>query len=162
MLDEMDRSIHDALSAIKRTVESKYVVPGGGAVEAALSVYLENFAHMLGSREQLAIAEFADALLVIPKTLVVNAAQDATDLVAILRAHHHSATKKKDKKDFFMSGLDLFEGKVRNNLQAGVLEPALSKIKSIKFAVEAAVTILRIDDIIRIKPKEKEPSGDEY
>lgn len=58
------------------------------------------------------------------------------------------------------SGLDLFEGKVRNNLQAGVLEPAMSKIKSIKFAVEAAITILRIDDIIRLAPKEK-PRGDD-
>ena len=54
---------------------------GGGAVEAALSIYLENFATTLGSREQLAIAEVADALLVIPKALAVNAAKDATELV---------------------------------------------------------------------------------
>ncbi len=60
----------------------KHVVDsGGGAVEAALSIYLENFATTLGSREQLAIAEVADALLVIPKSLAVNAAKDATDLV---------------------------------------------------------------------------------
>lgn len=64
---------------------------GGGAVEAALSIYLENFANTLGSREQLAIAEFADALLVIPKTLAVNAAKDATELVAKLRAYHYTA-----------------------------------------------------------------------
>lgn len=69
MLDEMDRSLHDALCVIKRVLESGTVVPGGGAVEAALSIYLESFATTLGSREQLAIAEFADALLVIPKTL---------------------------------------------------------------------------------------------
>ena len=68
----------------------RYVV-GGGAVEAALSIYLENFANTLGSREQLAIAEFADALLVIPKTLAVNAAKDATELVAKLRAYHYTA-----------------------------------------------------------------------
>ena len=66
-------------------------LPGGGAVEAALSIYLENFANTLGSREQLAIAEFADALLVIPKTLAVNAAKDATELVAKLRAYHYTA-----------------------------------------------------------------------
>jgi T-complex protein 1 subunit alpha len=60
-------------------------------VEAALSIYLENFANTLGSREQLAIAEFADALLVIPKTLAVNAAKDATELVAKLRAYHYTA-----------------------------------------------------------------------
>lgn len=60
-------------------------------MEAALSIYLENFATTLGSREQLAIAEFADALLVIPKTLAVNAAKDATELVAKLRAYHYTA-----------------------------------------------------------------------
>ena len=60
-------------------------------MEAALSIYLENFANTLGSREQLAIAEFADALLVIPKTLAVNAAKDATELVAKLRAYHYTA-----------------------------------------------------------------------
>jgi len=155
MLEEMDRSIHDALCVVKRTLESKYVVPGGGAVEAALSIYLENFATTLGSREQLAIAEFADALLVIPKTLSVNAAQDATELVAKLRSNHHLAQLDQSKKDLGMSGLDLFGGTVRNNLEAGVLEPAVSKIKSIKFAVEAAITILRIDDLITLSSREQ-------
>lgn len=60
---------------IKRMLESNILVAGGGAVETALSIYLESFATTLGSREQLAIAEFAEALLVIPKTLAVNAAQ---------------------------------------------------------------------------------------
>ncbi|KAJ1330164.1 hypothetical protein BSLG_009588 [Batrachochytrium salamandrivorans] len=69
MLDEMERSVHDCLCAVKRTLESNSVVPGGGCVEAALSIYLENFATTLASREQLAIAEFANSLLVIPKTL---------------------------------------------------------------------------------------------
>lgn len=73
------------------------VVAGGGAVEAALSVYLENLATTFGSREQLAIAEFAEALLVIPKVLAVNAAKDATELVAKLRAYHHNAQTKPDK-----------------------------------------------------------------
>ena len=71
--------------------------PGGGSCEAALNIYLENFATTLGSREQLAIAEFADALLVIPKTLAVNAAKDATELVAKLRAYHYTAQTKPDK-----------------------------------------------------------------
>ena len=72
-------------------LESNSVVAGGGAVETALSIYLDDFATTLGSREQLAIAEFADALLVIPKTLSVNAAQDATDLIGKLRAYHSTA-----------------------------------------------------------------------
>jgi T-complex protein 1 subunit alpha len=93
----MERSIHDSLCVIKRVCESKKVVPGGGAVEAALSIYLENFATSLSSREQLAIAEFAKSLLVIPKTLAVNAAQDSTELVSKLRAFHNASQTKSDQ-----------------------------------------------------------------
>ncbi|XP_050395124.1 T-complex protein 1 subunit alpha [Patella vulgata] len=155
MLDEMERSLHDALCVVKRVLESKTVVAGGGAVEAALSIYLENFATSLSSREQLAIAEFARSLLVIPKQLAVNAAQDSTDLVAKLRAFHNKSQTKKDENDLRWIGLDLFEGVVRDNKKAGVLEPAMSKIKSLKFATEAAITILRIDDLIKLVGAEK-------
>ncbi|KAK7267951.1 hypothetical protein RIF29_20632 [Crotalaria pallida] len=118
VLDEMDRALHDALSIVKRTLESNThvafacpcavecipdhfsrVVANGGVVEAALSVYLEYLATTLGSREQLAIAEFAESLLIIPKVLSVNAAKDATELVAKLRAYHHTEQTKADKKD---------------------------------------------------------------
>ena len=156
MLDEMDRSLHDAFCIVKRVLESGKVVPGGGAVEAALSVYLENFATTLGSREQLAIAEFADALLIIPKTLAVNAAKDATELVAKLRAYHHTAQTRPDKAHLARCGLDLIAGTVRNNVDAGVVEPALSKLKIVQFATEAAITILRIDDLIRLAPQEQD------
>ncbi|XP_074033692.1 chaperonin containing TCP1 subunit 1 [Leptinotarsa decemlineata] len=153
--DEMERSVHDALCVVKRVLESKSVVVGGGSVEAALSIYLENFATTLSSREQLAIAEFARSLLVIPKTLAVNAAQDATDLVAKLRAYHNSSQTKKDHSHLKYVGLDLIEGKVRDNKKAGVLEPTMSKIKSLKFATEAAITILRIDDMIKLDSEQK-------
>lgn len=156
MLDEMDRSLHDAFCIVKRVLESGQVVPGGGAVEAALNVYLENFATTLGSREQLAIAEFADALLIIPKTLAVNAAKDATELVAKLRAFHYSAQTNPEKKALAQSGLDLVGGTIRDNIAAGVVEPALSKLKIIQFATEAAITILRIDDLIRLEPEPQE------
>ncbi|KAB5526918.1 CHAPERONIN [Salix viminalis] len=150
MLDEMERALHDALSIVKRTLESNTVVAGGGAVESALSVYLEYLATTLGSREQLAIAEFAESLLIIPKVLAVNAAKDATELVAKLRAYHHTAQTKADKKQLSSMGLDLLKGTVRNNLEAGVIEPAMSKVKIIQFATEAAITILRIDDMIKL------------
>jgi len=156
MLDEMERSMHDALCVVKRVLESKLLVPGGGAVEAALSIYLESFAMTLGSREQLAIAEFANALLVIPKTLSVNAALDATELVARLRAVHNAAQTQPDKAALKWYGLDLFTGVVRDNKAAGVVEPAMSKIKQIKLATEAAITILRIDDFIKINPDQKQ------
>ena len=159
MCDEMGRSFHDAICVVKRTVESGTVVPGGGAVEAALSVYLDNFATMLGSREQLAIAQFADSLLAIPKTLAVNAALDATDLVARLRAAHYVAQTEEGKAGLAHTGLDLSRGVVRNSSRAGVVEPALSKIKSIQFAAEAAITILRIDDSVIVTRKDADPEG---
>ncbi|GJJ12195.1 T-complex protein 1 subunit alpha [Clathrus columnatus] len=164
MLDEMERALHDTLSIIKRTLESGAVVPGGGAVETALSIYLENFATTLGSREQLAIAEFANALLIIPKILTVNAAKDSTELVAKLRFYHSAAQNAPTgdpKKVLLHYGLDLLNGEVRNNVKAGVLEPTMSKIRSLKSAFEAAVSLLRIDDAIRCIPEPK-PERDEH
>lgn len=96
-LDEIERSIHDSLCVIKRVLESNLLVAGGGAVEVALSIYLDDFARTLGSREQLAIAEFSEALLVIPKTLALNAAKDATDLIAKMRVFHNAAQKADDE-----------------------------------------------------------------
>lgn len=169
MLDEIERSVHDALCAVSRTLESAEVCAGGGAVEGALAVYLEDFARTLGSREQLAIAEFAEALQVIPKTLAQNAAQDATELLARLR-NAHSLAQQSDlsdaasqahlsfiklctgKEDLKYTGLDLVNGAIRNNMKAGVMEPTVSKVKQIRFATEAAITILRIDDLINVSP----------
>jgi len=157
MLDEMSRSLHDSLCVVQKVLTSKSVCVGGGAVEAALSIYLENFATTLESREQLAIAEFAEAVLVIPKTLAVNAALDSTDLVAKLRAYHNSAQKDpKENGKFIKYGLDLENGKVIDNLEAGVIEPSLTKIKYIQFATEAAITILRIDDFIKLEARKEE------
>ncbi|KAM9903217.1 hypothetical protein OXX79_003482 [Metschnikowia pulcherrima] len=160
-LDEMERSVHDSLSVVKRTLESGNVVPGGGAVETALNIYLEKFATTVGSREQMAIAEFANALLVIPKTLAMNAAKDSSELIAKLRTYHAAAqmalkddVKRNKYKNY---GLDLIQGKIVNEASAGVLEPTLSKIKSLKSALEACISILRIDTMITVAPEpEKE------
>ncbi|EKX72535.1 chaperonin containing t-complex protein 1, alpha subunit, putative [Theileria equi strain WA] len=164
MIDEVERSVHDALCAVSRALEQDALVPGGGCVETALSIYLDNFARTLGSREQLAIAEFAEALLVIPKTLALNAALDATELVALLRAYHAKAQVSQgagmNEENYQWYGLNLKDGKIRNNLTSGVLEATVSKIKSIKFATEAAITILRIDDLITLEP-EKQPVDDD-
>ena len=98
--------MHDTLCVVAKVLESRSLVAGGGAVEAALAVYLDGFATTLGSKEQLAIKEFADALLVIPKTLAVNAAQDATELVAKLCAFHHAAQSAPPGGDAHGSGGD--------------------------------------------------------
>jgi T-complex protein 1 subunit alpha len=155
LLDEMDRALHDALCVVKRMLESPTLVPGGGAVEGALSIYLEDFAcRTLDTREQLAVSEFAAAVMVIPQTLAVNAAQDSSELVAQLRAMHAKSNKSDNAADddtaFHNFGLDLTNGTIRDNLAAGVVEPAVSKIKALRFATEAAITILRIDDRITV------------
>jgi T-complex protein 1 subunit alpha len=87
----------------------------------------------------------------------MNAAKDATELLAKLRVFHNAAQRSdandEKKRALKYSGLELTQGKVRNNLAFGVIEPAMSKVKSLKFATEAAITILRIDDMIRlVKP----------
>ncbi|KAI3389151.1 hypothetical protein SNEBB_009814 [Seison nebaliae] len=160
MLDEMERSLHDALCVLKRVLESKHVVPGGGCVEAACSVYLENFATSMNSREQLAVADFAQALLVIPKTLTVNAAKDAVQLVANLCAYHNMAKRDNQSKQYQNFGIDLEIGKATDFRKKGIFEPTLSKVKSFKFATEAAITILRIDDLIKLHPEKKDDPRD--
>jgi T-complex protein 1 subunit alpha len=167
LLDEMDRSLHDSLCVIKRIIESNTLVAGGGAVETAVATYLEGVATSMSSKEQMAIAQYAEALLVIPRVLSVNAAKDATELVSQLRAHHYASqnphtTPNMTKEELEANqsrrfiGLDLIKGEVRNNLDAGVVEPAISKIKSLRFATEAAVSILRIDDFMKLNNRQQQ------
>lgn len=165
-LDEMERSVHDSLSAVKRTLESGSVVPGGGAVETALHMWLEEYALTIASREQLAVGEFSQALLVVPKTLAVNAAKDSSELVAQLRIRHalsqrvqegdtNVPEKEKEiakRRSYRTYGLNLRDGKVADMLKLGVLEPSMSKIRQLKSAVEACVSIMRIDTMIRLDP----------
>ena len=176
-LDEMERSVHDSLSAVKRTLESGSIVPGGGAVETALHIYLEEFAVTVSSREQLAIGEFSQALLIVPKTLAINAAKDATELVAQLRVRHalsqraqdgptpptHGSERERDgakkKTSYKNYGLDLTRGRVADVVKMGVLEPSMSKVKQLKSAVEACISIMRIDTLIRLDPDP--PRGDD-
>ncbi|CAL8086666.1 unnamed protein product [Calicophoron daubneyi] len=158
-VDEMERSIHDAILVVKRVLESKEIVPGAGACETAISIYLENYAVTLSSREQLAIAEFARAMLSIPKQLAVNAGLDSTELVARLRSCHNSGQSKKEQAYYRWWGLDLEKQNVTDCKALGIFEPMVSKIKSLKFATEAAITILRIDDLIKLR-EEKKPGHD--
>ena len=185
-LDEMERSVHDSLCAVKRTLESGRIVPGGGAVETALHIYLEEWATSVGSREQLAIGAFAASLLVIPTTLAVNAAKDSAELVAQLRSRHalsqriaptttdshapaspapalspedeKALAKKRNYKNY---GLDLSKGRVVDSLKMGVLEPSMSKVKQLKSAVEACVAIMRIDTLIKLDPEQRGGGDDD-
>ncbi|KAL0233734.1 hypothetical protein PCE1_004519 [Barthelona sp. PCE] len=154
-LDEAQRSIHDALCAVRRALTSDRVVAGGGSVESALHVYLENEANKISGREQLAVLAFAEALLTIPKTLASNAALDATELTAQLVAYQAEAQKEGAKKEVRYAGLDLDNDTVTNNLSRGVLEPALAKTKYLEYATEAAITVLRVDTTVTLPAREE-------
>ena len=106
-------------------------------------------------------------MLVIPKTLAVNAAKDASELVAQLRSRHALSQRtqggdgKEDektiakKKNYKNYGLDLMKGKVVDQVKAGVLEPSMSKVKQLKSAVEACIAIMRIDTLIKLDPERR-------
>lgn len=135
MIDEVERSLNDAFYALKRVFESNSLVVGGGCIETAVGVYLEDFSRTIGSREQLAILEFAEALYIIPKTLAINAGKDATDLVGKLKMFHYASqnSDQPERKIFKNCGLDLIKGTIRNNFDAGLFEPTISKLKSLKY-----------------------------
>jgi thermosome len=140
VVDELERAIHDALMVVSVVVEGKKIVAGGGAPETELSLQLRRYASQEGGRVQLAIEAFAAALEVIPRSLAENAGLDPIDMLVAIRAAHEAG-----KKNF---GLDVYQGKPVDMLKAGVVEPLRVKTQAISSAAEAAVMILRIDDVI--------------
>ena len=145
MLDEVERSLNDTFFAVKRMLESNSLVVGGGCVETAVAIYLEDFSRTIGSREQLAILEFAESLYIIPKTLAINAGKDAIDLIAKLRMFHYASqnSDQSERKMFKNCGLDLIKGIIRNNFDAGVFEPTISKLKSLKYFYYKTLDLLQ-------------------
>jgi thermosome len=150
VVDELERAIHDALRVVGVVFEDHKVVAGGGAPETELSLRLREYGATVGGRAQLAIEAFAAALEIIPRTLAENAGLDPIDMLVEIRAAH-----EKGKKTF---GLDVFAGKAADMLKAGVVEPLRVKTQAISSAAEAAVMILRIDDVIA---SSKSPAGPE-
>jgi chaperonin GroEL (HSP60 family) len=140
VVDELERAIHDALMVVSVVVSGKKIVAGGGAPETELSLRLREYASTVGGRGQLAIEAFASAMEIIPRVLAENAGLDPIDMLVALRAAHEAG-----KKTF---GLDVYAGKPADMLKAGVVEPLRVKTQAISSAAEAAVMILRIDDII--------------
>src|SRR5208337_1705014 len=140
IVEELERAVHDALMVVSVVVQDKLIVAGGGAPEIELSLQLHRYAATLGGRIQLAIEAFAKALEIIPRTLAENAGLDPIDMIVAIRAEHEAG-----KKTF---GLDVYEGKPVDMLKAGVVEPLRVKTQAIASAAEAAVMILRIDDVI--------------
>ncbi|UCE95371.1 MAG: TCP-1/cpn60 chaperonin family protein [Candidatus Bathyarchaeota archaeon] len=150
IVDEAERSIHDALCVTRDVVEEPKIMPGGGAPELEVGRVLKNYAETLPGREQLAVMRFAEALEAVPTTLAENAGLDPIDIISELRAHHEKAQ--------MWAGVDVFNGKVGDMKKADVYEPLSVKKQIIKSATEAATMILKIDDIIA-SGKAKMPPG---
>ncbi len=143
VVDEIERSLQDALHVVAKAIEDGKVVPGAGAAATELSLSLKDYAATVGGREQLAIEKFADALEIVPRTLAENAGLDPIDMLIELRKYH-----KEGKRDY---GVDVISGKVYDMWKEGVIEPIRVGTQAIDSATEAAIMILRIDDVIASK-----------
>lgn len=143
VVDEVQRGLHDALCVIRNVIQEGKVVSGGGAPEMELSRRIRRYADTLIGREQLAVRAFAEALEIVPRTLAENAGLDPTDITVDLRAAHDEG-----KVDW---GVDVIGGKTSDMSVLNVWEPVIVKKHAIKSANEAAVMILRIDDVIATK-----------
>ena len=152
VVDEADRSLHDALSVVRNALEDGKIVAGGGAPEAELAKRLREYAVKVGGREQLAIEGFAEALEAVPTTLAENAGLDPIDVLVELRSKHERAGNP-------WFGIDVYSGEVKDMKKLNVLEPLRVKQQVIKSASEAASMILRIDDVIASKGMDKGPGG---
>ena len=150
IVDEAERSVHDALMVTKDVIEKPGIVAGGGSAEMETASQISKWAENLTGREQLAAQEFAGALETIPITLAVNAGLSPIDAMTELRAKHAGGGK--------WYGVEAKEGKVKEMYKENVLEPLSVKEQIIKSATEAACMILRIDDVIAAG-KSKGPGG---
>ena len=142
VVDEADRSIHDALMVVKDVIEKPLIVAGGGSPEAYLAGKIKQWADSFDGREQLAIKQYAESLETIPLTIAENAGMDPIDSLIALRAKQNSGEKT--------TGINAREGKIGDAYALDILEPLVVKEQIIKSATEAACMILRIDDVIAI------------
>jgi thermosome len=142
VVDEADRSMHDAFYVVKDVVEKPLIVAGGGSPEAYLAGKLKTWADSFDGREQLAIKQYAESLESIPLTIAENAGMDPIDSIIALRAKQNSGEKT--------TGINAREGKIGDVYSLDIVEPLAVKEQIIKSATEAACMILRIDDVIAI------------
>mmetsp|Transcript_45120 Transcript_45120/g.68015 ORF Transcript_45120/g.68015 Transcript_45120/m.68015 type:complete len:539 (-) Transcript_45120:349-1965(-) len=149
---ESERSIHDALMVVKRSLKSRSVVAGGGAVEMEVAKYLKEHALTIQGKGQLIVSAFAKALEVVPRQLCDNAGYDSTDILSALRRKHY---QDEDGKWF---GVDIINGGICDTFDLGVWEPSDNKSNSLSAAAEAACVILSIDETV-VNPKSQDPGA---
>ncbi len=142
VVDEADRSVHDALCVVKDVIEKPSIVAGGGSPEAYLAGQLNEWADSFNGREQLAIKQFAESLESIPLTIAENAGMDPINSIVTLRAKQNSGKKT--------TGINARESQIGDMYTLDIVEPLVVKEQIIKSATEAACMILRIDDVIAV------------
>ncbi|MEM2870071.1 MAG: thermosome subunit beta [Thermoplasmata archaeon] len=143
VVDEMERSLHDALSVVSAAVEDGRICTGGGSTAMELSLKLRDYAATVGGREQLAVQAFAEALEVVPRALAENAGLDPINTLIDLRKAHKEGQRH--------AGVNVFTGKIVDMKAESVLEPLRLGRQAILSATEAATMILRIDNVIAAK-----------
>ena len=153
IVDEAERSLHDALCVVKDVVEEPKIVAGGGAVDIEIARRLRAYAEKLKGRERLAVAAFADAIEVIPMVIAENAGMDPIDAMAELQSRH--------AKGETWVGVEAVEAKITDMEKIAVIEPMVVKAQAIKSATEAATMLLKIDDVIASTKSKGPPPGAE-
>jgi len=155
---ESERSVHDALMVVSRSLHGKSVVAGGGAVEMVLARYLRKMSLGIEGKGQLIVSAFAKALEVIPRQLAENAGFDATDVLSLLHSSLTSNVDEASNGTAAAYGVDIVNGGICNTYERGIWEPALNKIHSLAAATEAAALILSIDETVR-NPRSQAPDA---
>ncbi|NLI62413.1 MAG: thermosome subunit [Methanosarcinaceae archaeon] len=150
MADNVGQAIDDALGAIRSAFEDGSVVPGGGASEMGISIELFKYAKTVPGYEQKVIEAYAEALEYLPKRLAINGGLDPIDTLIRLRSMQN------ENKNL---GIDVYTGEVADMFELGVVDPTRVKQNMIKAATEAAVMILRIDDVLRSRVRSEIPSN---
>ena len=140
VVDEAERSVHDALSVVKDVVLKPQIVLGAGSPEAEVASKLLEWSQTLSGRKQLAVQKYAEAVESIPLAIAENAGMNLIDTLVTLRAKHGKGEKT--------AGVNAEEGKIEDATNFGVYEPLVVKEEILSAATEAAVMILRIDDVI--------------
>jgi thermosome len=151
VVDEVERSVHDALMVVKDVMEKPTIVAGGGAPETYAATKLRGWAKSLEGREQLAAEKFADALEAIPLALAENAGMDPIDTLTLLRSKQQKGEK--------WTGIDVMKGKIANMKSSDIIEPLSVKLQIVSASAEAACMILRIDDVIATQKSGGGPPG---
>lgn len=151
VVDEAERSIHDALMSVKDVLEYPYITAGGGAPEAVVAQRLREWSVSLPGREQLAAEKYADALDSIPLTLARNAGMDVIDTQGQL---HSKISDSRTPK----IGIDVMNAKIADMSSKGIYDPLAVKENIINSATETASLILRIDNVIEASKTKDMPT----